>query len=122
MLDFQSQLEQIERSFELELVNAIGLDYAAELPESATPEQMDKLAPAFLKFILQSGDRGFKDGVDGFIVPPSSKNNWLYNADEDAFVGQFYDQRPNVRRVFSFKIERTGDGWESNVQAVSGVE
>ena len=123
MLPLLPEQASIEASFEEQLSEELGsLDFAEALPETTTPEQRDKLFPAMLRFLLQSGDRGYKDGVDKFNPEPSEANNWLYDADEEAFVGQFIDMRPGADRVFEFRIERNGDEWVRSFQPIAGVE
>ncbi|QZZ21130.1 hypothetical protein J5X98_01070 [Leptothermofonsia sichuanensis E412] len=67
------------------------------MPESATPEQLNKVAPAMLRFLLSSGEKGYKDGISSITDdagnPPNQDNNWLFNPDEDAYIGRFADQR-----------------------------
>lgn len=118
----------IEASFEEQLSQELGsIDFADALPGNATPEQMDKAAPALIRYLLSSGsDGGFKDGIDVIQDedgnPPSQENNWLFDADEDAFKGQFIDRRPEGDRIFQFTIERDGDEWMRSFSVVSGIE
>lgn len=118
----------IEASFEEELTSELGsIDFAAELPENATPEQVDKAAPAFLKYMLQAGaDGGFKDSISEITSedgdPPSEANNWLFDIDEEAFKGRFVDARPEGDRGFSFVIARNGDDWDRTISNVSGMD
>ena len=77
---FQEELEEV--------------DFAEALPESADPEELDRMAPALIRYLIQSGDKGYKDGCD-FITPiPSQENNWLFDPEEEAFKGRFTDRRP----------------------------
>lgn len=119
--DFED-IEYNERQIDLELVEAIGLNFAAELPENATPEQMARTAPALIKYILQEGDKGYKGEVSALDPVPSSDNAYLWDEDEEAFVGQFVDRRFPTERRFSFTISRDGENWSKNIQVVSGVE
>lgn len=118
----------IEASFEECLIEELGaIDFAEELPESATPEQLDKAAPALLKFMLTSGaDGGFKDGIGAITDedgnPPSQDNNWLYDPDEEEYRGQFVNEREGGDRVFSFVISKNGDDWERVIRPVSGFD
>lgn len=118
----------IELSFEEELTEELGtIDFAAELPENATPGQMDKAAPAFLKYMLQAGaDGGFKDGLSAVTDedgnPPSQDNNWLFDNDAEEFRGQFVNKRETGDRVFSFVIARNGDEWDRTISPVSGFD
>ena len=96
------------------------LDFAEALPESTTPEELDKAAPALLRYLLSSGDRGYRDGIDAFDPPPSEENNWLYDPDEETFEGRFIDRRPKIDRVFQFTIKRSGDDWVKSFRPISG--
>ena len=105
-LQFQEELES--------------LDFAQALPESASPDELDRIAPAMIRYLLQSGN-GYVDGVDDFVERPTRANNWLYDEEEQAFKGQFIDQRPgNADRVFSFTIKKQGDDWNRVFKPVSG--
>jgi hypothetical protein len=117
----------LEQEFEAQFAEELGdVDFAESLPENASPEQMDKIAPALIRFLLQSGEKGYKDGVDEISDaegnPPSQANNWLYDQEQDLFSGQFTDRRPGRDRVFQFVIERDGDGWVRSFSPISGVE
>ncbi|NJR38541.1 MAG: hypothetical protein HC781_06440 [Leptolyngbyaceae cyanobacterium CSU_1_4] len=114
---------RVETDIALQLTEELeSLNFAEELPESATPAQMDKLAPALLRYMLSSGEKGYKDGVDEFKPAPSEENNWLYNLETEAYEGQFIDRRPEGDRTFAFTITRDGDDWTRSITAVSGVE
>ncbi len=118
---------EIELSFEQELSESLGeLDFAEALPESASPEQLNKIAPALIRYLLSSGDRGYKDGIDSVTDeagnPPSQDNNWLYDTDKNAYVGRFTDLQPGDDRVFAFRIERQGNEWVRSFQPIAGVE
>ena len=105
-LQFQEELEE--------------LDFAEALPESADPEELDRMAPALIRYLIQSGDKGYKDGCD-FITPiPSQENNWLFDPEEEAFKGRFTDRRPVRDRVFEFTIKRSGDDWTRTFRPISG--
>jgi hypothetical protein len=117
----------LEQEFEAQFAEEMGaIDFAESLPENASPEQMDKIAPALIRFLLQSGEKGYKDGVDEISDaegnPPNQANNWLYDQEQDSFSGQFIDRRPGRDRVFQFVIEREGDGWVRSFSPISGVE
>ena len=116
------EIEYNERQIELELIEVIGLNFAAELPENATPEQMARTAPALIKYILQEGDKGYKGEVTALDPQPSADNGYLWDEDQEAFVGQFVDRRAATERRFAFTISRDGNGWSKNIQVVSGVE
>ncbi len=119
LLPEQAELEQ---SFEAQFAEELGnLEFAESLPEDATPEQMDKIAPALIRFLLQSGDKGYKDSVSHLEPQPKQENNWLYDDETEAFKGNFVDVRPGNDRVFSFEISREGDEWVRSFQPVSGV-
>jgi hypothetical protein len=115
----------LEQEFEAQFAEELGaIDFAEELPDQASPEQMDKIAPALIRFLLQSGEKGYKDGVDEITDddgnPPSKENDWLRM--EDGWSGRFVDRRPGRDRVFQFVIERDGDGWVRSFSPISGVE
>lgn len=114
---------RIEVDIALQLTEELeSLDFAEDLPTDATPEQMTKVAPALLRYMLSSGEKGYKDGIDGFDPEPSQDNNWLYDAEAEEYRGQFIDRRPTGDRVFAFTITRDGDEWTRSITAVSGVE
>lgn len=127
MLPLLPEQAELERSFEEDLATALGaIDFAEELPENATPEQLDKIAVPMLRFLIQSGaEGGYKDSVsaitDGNGEAPSEANNWLFDEDEEAYIGRFVDEREEGDRTFSFRIERSGDGWTRSIRAISGV-
>lgn len=117
----------LERSFQIQFTEELGdVEFAESLPENASPEQMNKIAPALIRFLLQSGDKGYKDGVDEITDaagnPPNEANQWLYNTEEDSFSGQFIDRRPGADRKFQFSIEKEGEGWVRSFSPISGVE
>ena len=115
-------IEQNERAIEAELVEAIGLNFAAELPENATPAQMARTAPALIKYIIQEGDKGYKGEITAFDPVPSADNGYLWDEDEEAFVGEFVDRSRGGDRRFGFTISREGNGWSKNISVVSGVD
>jgi hypothetical protein len=123
-LTIEQVADRDERSFAEQLTATIGtLDFAEVLPETTTPEQKDKLAPALLRYMLQSGDKGYKDGVgnitDAEGNPPNADNNWLF--DGNGWAGRFA-QADAPDRVFEFQIVQEDGGWVSTVLAVSGVD
>ncbi len=128
MLPLTPEQAQIEASFEEQLIEELGsIDLAEKLPENATPERMDKAAPAFLKYMLTSGaEGGYKDGIDEILSeddePPSQENNWLFDVDEEAFKGKFIDNRPDGDRAFSFVISKDGDEWARTISNISGID
>lgn len=118
---------ELEASFDEALTQELGaLDFAAALPAKATPQQLNATSTAILKYLLQSGDNGYKDGVDTITDaagnPPGEANAWLYDAEDQAFSGRFVDRRDNGDRVFEFKITKDGDGWSRSFRPLSGVE
>jgi hypothetical protein len=121
------QIAEIEASFEEQLVEDLGsIDFADQLPEHATPAQLDKAVPALLRYMLQAGaDGGFKDGIDQITdeagKPPAEANNWLMNEDGSVMSGRFIDRRPEGDRVFKFTMTRKGDEWERVFSPISGV-
>lgn len=122
MTDFTlSQQLETEAAIALQFQEELeSLNFAEALPESTSPEELDRMAPALIRFLIQSGDKGYKDGCD-FITPnPSQENNWLYDPEEEAFKGRFTDRRPVRDRVFEFVIKRSGDDWTRTFRAVSG--
>ena len=117
---------EIEANFDEQFVTELGqIDFAEALPDSTTPEQLDKAAPAMLRYLLQSGDNGYKDGVDEISDdagnPPSQANNWLWDSDLNGWKGKFTDRRAGGDRVFSFEITKNGDGWDRSFVPISGV-
>jgi hypothetical protein len=113
----------IEQEFVAQFAEEMGaIDFAESLPESATPEQMNRIAPALIRFLLQSGDKGYKDSISHFEPQPSQKNNWLYDIETNAFEGKFVDVRPGTDRVFAFEIRKEGDEWIRSFQPISGVD
>jgi len=123
LLPEQAELEQ---SFEAQFAEELGnLEFAESLPEKASPEQMDKIASALIRFLIQSGDKGYKDGVDEIMgedgKPPSQANNWLYDDEEESFSGQFIDRRPGADRTFKFTVEKDGEDWVRSFSPISGV-
>lgn len=114
---------QLESAIESQLVRSLGaVDFADELPENPTPEQLDKMIVPMLRYILQTGEKGYKDGIDLITdengKPPSIDNDWLRNG--DGFEGRFIDRRPDGDRVFSFVLESSGDNWTKSFQSITG--
>lgn len=110
------EIEQIELDIETEFSESLGeLDFAEALPESLTPEQLDKVSVSVLRYLLQAGEGGYKDGVDEILSedrePPSASNGWLWNPEEGEYRGVFVDRRPSGDRLFSFVVGRSGDKW-----------
>ena len=103
---FQEELEEV--------------DFAEALPESADPEELDRMAPALIRYLIQSGDKGYKDVVDRLEPVPNQSNNWLYDTEDEAFKGRFIDERPTRDRVFSFVIKKRGNDWERTFRVESG--
>lgn len=120
-------IEEIELAIDLELMDSLPeLDFAEALPDLGSPEEFDKSAPSVLRYLLQTGDKGYKDGIDAVIDaegnPPSQENNWLYSPEAKAFQGRFVDQRPGSDRIFEFTIQMgTGDPIRT-FRPISGVE
>lgn len=116
-----AEIEQIELEIEAEFaeeMSAISLDFAEALPESLSPEQMDKVSVATLRYLIQAGEGGYKDNPDSIEDedgnPPSADNNWLWDDEAQEFRGRFIDTRPQGDRVFSFTIAKVGNGWRRN--------
>lgn len=103
---FQEELEEV--------------DFAEALPESADPEELDRMAPALIRYLIQSSDKGYKDVVDRLEPIPNQSNNWLYDTEGEAFKGRFIDERPTRDRVFSFVIKKRGNDWERTFRVESG--
>lgn len=119
--------QELENSFITDLSESLGeVDFAESLPENATPEQLDRSAPALLRFLLQSGEGGYKDSIDLITDdegnPPSEANGWLWDDEEGAFIGRFTDARPGDDRIFMFRIERSGDSWLRSFQPIGEGE
>lgn len=119
-------IEEQEQAIDSQLgIDLDGMDFAEGLPDSVSPEQMDRIAPALIRYILQSGDGGYKDGVDEVVDaqgnPPNQANNWLRTGGGQ-FEGRFIDRRPGTDRVFRFEISNDGGGWTRSFQPISGVD
>jgi hypothetical protein len=83
-------------------INSFTLDFA----EDATPES----AIAVLKFLLSSGDKGYKGQISGFDPAPSADNDYLW--DGEMFTGRFTDKSPSAESLFEFEVWKEGDGWQ----------
>jgi hypothetical protein len=83
-------------------INSFALDFA----EAATPES----AIAVLKFLLSSGDKGYKGQISGFDPAPSEANDYLW--DGEKFAGQFTDKSPSAESLFEFEAWKEGDTWQ----------
>lgn len=113
------EIEQIELAIESEFSESLGaLDFAEALPESLTPEQLDKVSVSILRYLLQAGESGFKDGLDDIEDedgnPPSAENGWLWDAENEQFKGVFIDRRPSGDNRFQFVVQKDGDSWVRN--------
>ena len=118
---------ELEASFDEALTLELGaLDFAAALPAKATPQQLNATSKAILRYLLQSGDNGYKDGVDDVFDAdgndPSEANSWLYDAEAKEFSGLFVDWGDKSDRTFEFKITKDGAGWNRSFRPLSGVE
>jgi hypothetical protein len=75
-----------------------------------------------VRYILQAGEKGYKDGIDEVTDkdgnPPSAENNWLTT--DRGIEGLFIDRRPGGDRTFEFVLENSGDNWSKSFQMVSG--
>lgn len=88
-----------------------------QLPETLTPQELDKAVPVLLKLFLQAGDRGYKDSIDRFEPLPSETNNWLQNVDTGVFEGVFIDeQEDGTDKRVRFRVRQTGKGWRSETE------
>jgi hypothetical protein len=113
---------RLETAIESQLIRSLGaVDFADELPENPTPEQLDKLTVPLIRFILQTGEKGYKDGVDEITDkdgnPPSAENNWLTT--DRGIEGLFIDRRPDGDRTFTFILENDGDNWGKSFQRLA---
>lgn len=117
------EIEQIELEIETEFSESLGaIDFADALPENLTPEQLDKVSISVIRYLLQSGEGGYKDGVDEIQSesgdPPSADNAWLWDAEAGEFRGRFVDRRPSGDRLFSFVVGKSGDSWARNFSPI----
>jgi hypothetical protein len=80
------------------------------IPDTLTPEQLDRATTALLKLILQTGDRGYQDSIDAFDPLPTAANNWL-RGEDGVFSGVFIDNQPDgsAKRV-KFRIAKVLTG------------
>lgn len=121
-LDDLAEFEELDQEIELDFAEqAESLDFA-DLPEDLTPERRAQVMPKILKYLLESGDRGYKDGIDEFQPQPTEENLYLWDAETASFKGNFIDRRPDGDRVFAFTISKTASGWSRTFRPVSGVE
>lgn len=121
------EIEQIEQAIAVEFSESLGeLDFADALPESLTPEQLDKVSVSIIRYMLQAGEGGYKDGIDEIQDetgnPPSAENGWLWDAEGNEYRGRFVDTRPSGDRLFSFVIEKTANGWARSFSPMSEEE
>lgn len=121
------EIEQIELEIETEFSESLGeLDFADALPESLTPEQLDKVSVSIIRYLLQSGEGGYKDSVDNIYDdnknPPSQDNGWLWDPEAEEYRGLFSDIRPSGERFFSFAITRNGKNWSRSFSPLEESE
>lgn len=85
---------------------------AVNLPDakSLSPEQLQKVQQAIVKYVLQSGSNGFKDGIAAIEFDG-----------DNPFKGKF-TQAGNVDRQFAYEIEQQGGQYVSSVSVLTGVE
>lgn len=83
----------------------------SNLPDPAALdfEQLRKVQESFVRYILTSGTKGFKDGIDEIQF------------ESNPLAGRFIDRRGDSDRVFSYEISNELGAWTSTVRAVSGV-
>jgi len=95
-----------------------------EVPsEDSPPEEQDaflkQYAQDFLISLLEEGDQGYKGEINDLDPIPSEENEYLYDADKDAFIGKFYDPTSDYPDGFNFYIRKLADGtWEKAYKPV----
>lgn len=117
------EIEQIEQAIAVEFSESLGeLDFADALPESLTPEQLDKVSISVIRYMLQAGEGGYKDSLQDIYDedknPPSADNGWLWDEEAQEFRGLFGDLRPSGERLFSFVIAKGSNGWSRSFSPV----
>jgi hypothetical protein len=84
-------------------------DFAeSNLPDPATldSDQLRKVQESFVRYILTSGTKGFKDGIDEIEF------------EDNPLIGQFVDRRGDTDRIFSYEISNQSGSWISTIRAV----
>lgn len=112
---------EIEANFLCEL--NIATDFAETLPESASAEDLDRVAVPIIRYLISSGERGYKDPIDEITDdagnPPSADNNWLWDETLPGFKGRFIDRRDEGDMISSFEIVQNGETWDRNFMAAN---
>jgi hypothetical protein len=80
------------------------LEFAELSDRLLSAAELNQTAPSVLRYLLQHGEKGYKDGIDEI-------RSWRWNEAGQAFEGVFVDQRPGADRVFSFTITNRDGEW-----------
>jgi hypothetical protein len=85
------------------------LEFAELSDRLLSAAELNQTAPSVLRYLLQHGEKGYKDGIDEI-------RSWRWNEAEQAFEGVFVDRRPGADRAFSFTIANRGGEWLRSFQ------
>lgn len=91
----------------------------AEGEETNVAEEM----PNWLRYILSTGEKGYKGEITRFDPEPAEDNGFLMNDDQTEFSGRFMDESDEDEpQTYTFRLYQQGDTWNREYAIMSEKE